>query len=315
MPASVIESTISNAVVVRLGVTDPPLTDAISQNNRVVEDLQEVFFYMRPLLSRTPVINGATGSVINPADQFGNNVSYQWADEDVATEGEYSGWWQFTRSSVDSGGSQEASPEFPIIITDHGPGLRVPTGAILDGVADHMPTTFAALRDDPRFGDRYLQRYATLIQIKVMGQAVEPDNEITQYALPLLDYFSKRVAHALCTPAIDYWGRQRKTITAQSPVEVTAYPDMIQALELLRDRLHRELIEDWRQLRYDVPGLPNRKVEVLPMSDMNWRDDRGFMHAIPPKTKDPYLMPNLLTGVWGVWEFTLGLFPDTRFYP
>ena len=301
MPASVLQSTIVGAVIVRLGVTDPPLTDSIQQNGKAVTDITSASFFMRPLLSRTPVINGATANLIT--DSFGNNVSYQWASGDVTNEGEFSGWWQFIRSSSPN---QQSSPEFPIIISDHGPGLRTPTGAILDGVADHMPITFAALRDEPKFGDRFLQRYATLIQIKLTGTYVQPDQEIVQYPLPQLDYFSKRVALALCTPAIDYWARQRKTVTAQSPTEISSYPDMIAALEKLRERLHRELIDDWRQLRYDAPGLTQRKVEVLPMSDLA---------CVPMKTKSPYLFPRLVAGAFGSFEFTLGLFPDTGFYP
>lgn len=312
MPTLLDTKPIRQTIILPVGIIDPAFTDIIKQGERTIEDIEEVKFYMRPLLSREPVIKGEKGGKIEPVDEEGNNVKYQWTLENVSTEGEYMAWWWFKREK-----NEYETPEFPITFSDHGPGTGVKTGGIVDGASDHLPTTINALRNENNFGERRLQKYATLIQIRVTGTYVQPDEEISLYSLPLLDYFSKRLAFELCSPGIDYWSRQHKTITAQGPTEISSFPEIIKSLENLRERLRCELEQDWRDLRFLVPKLPQRRAIPMPSSSMEFEEcteqngtlirresPRGYM------TKDPYLTQPLKTGYWGAFDpLTLGFYP------
>lgn len=309
MPTTV-QSSVKNPIILPLGVAGP-FTDLITKNNGQSVNLEEVKFYMRTFFSREPFIEGESAEVIDNVS--GENVKYVLTEENVAKEGEYFAWWSFME-----GGIEYQTPEFPIIISDHGPGIGVETGAIVDGVSDHMPITAEALKKDYTFGERRMQKIATLIQLRVLKEAVSPDQEIIVYELPLLDYFSKRVALELCTPGIDYWGRQKKTATSiQGPTEITSFPDMIQTLEKLRNRLVIELEENWRELSFFIPELKQRKAIPMPASSLEFHEQpeingtlrrrlvpRGFV------TKDPNDMQRLETGWRGDYDlFTLGLWP------
>ena len=300
------------ALVLPVGITDPPLYDKISANENLVDlEKAEVKFFMRPILSRTPTTNGEKGEAIWPPNKEGYNIKYMWHINDTV-EGEKMAWWWFKK-----GEEVFETPEFPITFSDHGPGIGVKIGAIFDGVYDHMPVTVDALRKSPTFGERRIQKYATLIQLRVMGEYVQPDEEIEKYSLPLLDYFSKRVALELCSPGIDYWGRQHKTISANYPTEMTSFPETVKSLESLRNRLKKELEQDWRDLRFLVPNLPQRKAMNFPASTTEYSEhydaDGNMIRRRQPAeyiTKNPELTGELLTGVSGLFgSLTLGFFP------
>lgn len=254
---------VRDAVIVQLGQTQPSLFDIITYENQTVDFSSGgvAVFFMRPLLSRTPVINGSAATTLFPVDQYGNNVRYDWQMSDVVIEGQYMGWWGYEFV----GGSLAETPEFPIVITDHGPGYGIQTGVVVDGISEWMPTTVRALREDPDFGDRFLQKHADYVKRVVMGQVVSPDQEIS-YDPALVEYLSKRTAVRVITPAIDYWSRQYRSVQSQGPSEVGTYPDMIQSLNELHARLCHELPGDWRQLQMLVPNLPQLRVESAPMT-------------------------------------------------
>ena len=107
---------VKNPIILPLGVTEPAFTDTITENGQTVNNIESVKFYMRPLLSRVPTLNGKTGEVINPVSEEGNNVKYKWELEDRSVEGEFMAWWGFN-----IGGHEHQTPEFPITISDHGP--------------------------------------------------------------------------------------------------------------------------------------------------------------------------------------------------
>ena len=307
-----------NAIEVPLGVPGTFVKDIIKSGEETTNtEGAEVKFYMRPLLSRIPSINGAKGKPKWPTDEVGHNVEYEFKKADVASEGEYMGWWGFVLKGETA---EQQTNEFPIVITDHGPGFGTNTGAIVDGAGDFMPVTFNALKNDPSFGDRRLQKYATLVQIRVLKTYVQPDEEVTAYELPLLDYLSKRTALALCTPGIDYWSRQPRTMNAVSPTEMVSFPDMISNLEKLRDRLVKELEENWREVQALFPTVAQRRVVPMPASSLEF-----FERAEPngklirknevetPVTKDPSLYPKIETGWWGYYDmYAFGFFPPTN---
>lgn len=70
-----------------------------------------VTFYMRPIGSSTPKVNGAAAVIDTPST---GSVHYAWAAADVDTAGNYLGWWRVTTA-----GQYEDTPEFLIIVTDH----------------------------------------------------------------------------------------------------------------------------------------------------------------------------------------------------
>jgi hypothetical protein len=260
---------------------------------------------VRPYASRTPLIDKASAVPLAPPDLDGNNVRYDWGPSDMATlgEGDVFAWWWFQIP----GAAPQETPEFPLLITDHGPGLGTQTGAIVDGAARFLPVTFDYLQRDTRFGDRMLQRTSSLVQQKVLGYVTPVDQE-DQIPDVLLDWLSKRVAIDLITPGIDYWSRQLRTATSSGAGgnEVSAFPDMIRSLQDLRVTLAGELAEDWRQVQLLVPGTPNRK--VVPMPASTYLDPlRPWL--TPRVTKDPQVVQPLLTG-WVPWSFgSLGAWP------
>jgi hypothetical protein len=267
-------------VVQTVGVTQPNLYGIISAPDGgtiVWNQGDTVTFFMRPLLSRVPVVSGAA-TTISPADSEGHNVLYAWQSSDVALEGEFMGWWGY----VPFGGSLAETPEFRVIITDHGPGYGSPTGVVVDGLSMSIPITAERLRQAPEFGDRFLQAHADYVKRIVMGVVVSPDLEV-EYDPALVEYLSKRTALRLISgPAQDYWARQYRQVSAQNPSEQATYPDMLQSLETLRRRLGREVVQDWRQLQYLVPGLPQLRVEPAPASSLG-HDHRRRR----PVTRDP----------------------------
>jgi hypothetical protein len=254
-------------------------------------------FSLRPLTSRTAVIAGNTAVVLTPPDLNGNNVRYDWSGSDMTTagEGNFFGWWGYTVP----GGSLQETREFPIWITDHGPGTATETGAIVDGASRHLPVTFNALRNDARFGDRRMQELSNLIQLKVLGAAVTPDGE-AQYPELLIDYLSKRLALDLITPGIDFWSRQIRTSSSTQVAEMTSYPDMIAGLKELKASLARQLCHDWETVQLFLPSTPNYKVIPMPTSSLL---------GIPHKTRSPQHMPRLQTGLVGWNDEDLGFFP------
>ena len=257
---------------------------------------------VRPLESRTAVLS-KPATVISPFDAQGHNVSYTWQSSDITAlgEGDFMAWWTFTLP----GAQAQDTPEFPLLVSDHGPGLGTQTGPIVDGVAAFMPVSLNALRNDARFGDKWLQQQANVVEIRTLGYTVDPNQESTLNPV-VVDYLSKRLALGLTKPAIEFWSRQMRTSTSTQTSEVTSYPDMIATLKELKNELVMELKQEWRDLLLIVPGLPQRKVVPLPQSSIGGPNDP---HCWEPNTRSPREMPELKTGgygwglAWGVWPF------------
>lgn len=277
-------------IIVPTGLTEPSVYYSIIGPNGSQQNMSgaSVMFLMRPLLSRVPVVSESATTIV-PADTNGNNVVYNWSAGDTAIEGPYMGWFAYELPAT----AMAETPEFRIMITDHGPGFGTPTGAIVDGINQWLPTTLRALRNDPSFGDRMLQRHAEYIQMIVMGTVVAPDLEVV-YNPALVDYLSKRTAVRIIPAAKDYWSRQPTAVSAQGPSENASYPNMLASLDALCMRLNHECAQDWRQLQRIVPGLPQLHVEPRPMSSLG---DPSLLNQRP--TPDPALTrPPELGGPW-----------------
>jgi hypothetical protein len=253
---------------------------------------------MRQIYSRLPVLDGVEARGFEP-DPNGFNIAHDWITSEVEEEGEYMGWWSFTLP--DENHPQE-TPEFPILITDHGPGEGTQTGAIVANVGAEIPVTFDALRNDPRFGDRFMQAKAELIKIRVLRQNCSPDEE-KNFNPVLVTYFSKRVALELIPPGIDYWSRQHRTVTTTGTSEVASYPDMIASLTKLKATLYCDCAELWQELQFIVPGIIQVKPLHLPTTSI-----AGDPRAEEPLTINPENTQPLETGGFG-WDLSLGVFP------
>jgi hypothetical protein len=279
------------------------LYDTIIFNGAVVQMIAgtTVVFSVRPLASRAASISNAAVAIY-PTDTDGHNVRYDWQPSDILTlgEGDFMAWWTFTLPSS----SAMDSPEFPLLITDHGPGTGTKTGAIVAGVTAFMPVTLSALQNDDRYGDLWLQQQAEVIKLRTMGTTVSPDSE-QDLGVVFIDYLSKRLAFHLTTPGIEYWSRQWRTTTSTQTSEVASYPDMIASLRQLRQRLVHELAQEWRDLMAIQPGLAMRHVMPLPATTLGdpTNPHNGYISR-NPRSNDPLYTGGRGFGLeYGVYPF------------
>jgi hypothetical protein len=286
--------------------TDAPgsLYDSILVAGRV-QDMTgaTVLFYVRPLQSRVPLLNGVTGVPIVPPDNSGNNIRYDFQPSDITTlggEGDFMAWWKFTLPSL----APQETPEFPLLLSDHGPGTGTQTGAVVAGATAFMPITLDNLRRDERYGDKWLQQQAEVIKLRVLGTSITPDTEDTIETV-LLDYLSKRLALQLIPAGIEYWSRQMRTATSTATSEVTSYPDMIASLKELGSRLCCELEQQWRDLLVLQPGLAVRTVIPMPASTLG---DPNQPWISGYNTRSPRVTDILKTGGWG-WDMDFSGWP------
>jgi hypothetical protein len=269
-------------VIVYVGVTQPSLYHVVQSSvDGSAPSLAGavVTFLMRPLTSRTPVVESAAVAM-SPPDNDGHNVRYDWAPTDVAVEGLYMGWFLYQLAGEST---PTESDEFAITITDQGPGVGVQIGSIVDGVSAWIPTTVARLKEDPDFGDRFLQQHSAYVQQVVLGDVLSPDAEATLNPM-LLDYLSARLARRLIVPAKEYWGRQYRQVLTNGPGESASYPDMLALLDDVAMRIEHELPSMWRQLQAVVPGLAQTRVEPTPLSSLG---DPATNPYSGPITQDP----------------------------
>lgn len=280
-------------IVVTVGLTQASLYDVVQQDDGSAfawTGGETVTFSMRPLLSRTPFISSAAAVTLDPpVGDDGFNIRYDWQDGDRSIEGPYMAWWGIELE----GSSFQETDEFPLLVSDHGPGIGTPTGAVVDAMGQFMPVTFMAMRDDPSFGDRYLQRFADRAKRETMNAVIPVDEEIG-YDPQLVDYLGKLGAKHLCIPAKDYWMRQWRTRTTQSPVEISSYPDQVAAINQLYVQLCGELPDDLRQLRFYLGStIPVAKSRPAPASTLDHRRhttlDPNFTPA--PRVGGPHWQP------------------------
>jgi hypothetical protein len=240
-----------------------------------------------------------TASTLVPTNSNGQNVMYTWQTGDISVmgEGDFMAWWNFTLP----GASPADTPEFPIFVTDHGPGVGTQIGAIVMGVTAFMPVTLSALQNDERYGDRWLQQQAEVIKLRTLGTTVSPDSE-EGLGVVFVDYLSKRLALQLVNPGIEYWSRQWRTATSTQTSEVSSYPDMIASLKELGRRLVRELAQEWRDLMVLQPGLAVRHVMPMPATSLSAELDPGYI------TRNPRRNESLMSGGRG-WGLEYGNYP------
>lgn len=285
-------------VVVYTGVTQPSLYYQITNSvdgSTVDTTGATLVFFMRALESRNPVVFAAAVALA-PPDNDGHNVRYDWQASDVAVGGPYMGWFSYQLPSMTEPAETE---EFRIMITDHGPGYGTETGAVVDGISMFVPITLSKMREEPTFGDRFLQMHADYVKQVVMGTVVSPDLEV-DYDQFLVQYLAKRTALRIIPPALDFWGRQPTSMLTSGPAEQLAFPNELQNLAVIAERLGRELPGDWLQLQAIVPNLPQLRREPMPLSSLG---DPQTQPWVGPVTKSPQETARQRTGGphWPAW--------------
>lgn len=109
-------------------------------------------------------------------------------------------------------------------------------GIVGRAVASIMPLTWDNLKESPIYGEAQLSRRIQMVKHRILGSTLA-DSDESEYSLLLVDYISKCIALDLIPTAIEFWMRQKVTITTTGTSETTAFTDPIPALKDLAKKL------------------------------------------------------------------------------
>lgn len=243
----------SEPIKLNVGITTPSLTDTVTVNGGP-QDLTgaTVKLRVRPNNSATLKVN-STASITNAT---GGRVQYDWGVADLDTEGEYRAWWFITLS----GGRIFETPEFAVIVDAHAPGFGVTTGVLAQRVREHIPIAYHALVNDERYGEPTIQSRVDMIKFKLFATIVDPALEATVYDRFLQEYVGKLSTLALIPAAADYWSDRLVQEGTTGTNENVQYPDRIDAIW----RLHERLLLEVKEMDPLVTGIIRRNKGRFP---------------------------------------------------
>ncbi len=121
-----------------------------------------------------------------------------------------------------------------IYIDDTAPGL------VEELVRSEMPRTWDALARSPLYGEELLRTKIESVKYGILPADLAAASE-SSYAKPLLNYVAKCVARDLIPPAIEFWMREKITVTTTGTSESTSFADPITALRDLDKKLAIEI--------------------------------------------------------------------------
>jgi hypothetical protein len=264
--------------VIYTGSDGQALVDIITIDGKPLDLTgKTVKFKMRHASSDVLKVN-ASASVTDADD---GAVSYTWTDANLDTPGEYYCWWE-----IKSGSATLDTPETLIVITKHSPGIRTTTGAFYEFAKSYLPVTWRHLEQEQ--GDDTLQNRVEIIKLKVFNQEIAVEDE-ADYDIRVQDYIGKLVAISVIPSAIDYWMNQHQTLSATGTNENVSYPDRIEALEKLREKLIAEVAEA-QDIIEDIIGVPT----IVPLTGtpgLSLGKDEGFATPLPQEHFHPYAFP------------------------
>ncbi len=133
---------------------------------------------------------------------------------------------------IDAGGGYTYSSI--IYIDDTAPGL------IEELVRSEMPRTWDALARSPLYGEELLRTKIESVKYGILPADLAAASE-SSYAKPLLNYVAKCVARDLIPPAIEFWMREKITVTTTGTSESTSFADPIASLRDLDKKLAIEI--------------------------------------------------------------------------
>lgn len=155
----------------------------------------------------------------------------------VEWEADVAGHWVY--EWLTTGGASRKGGEFDVI----GSLLSEPTNGIVGrAVASIIPLTWDNLKESPVYGQAQLASRINLVKHRILGTVVAEADE-SSYSMMLVDYISKCIALDLIPTAIEFWMRQKITITSTGTSETTSFTDPIPALRDLQKRLTVEVAQ------------------------------------------------------------------------
>lgn len=257
------------------GVTSPSFSDHILENGKEI-DLTgaTVKFQLRDTSKNTLKIDTA-GTVENQTTDKGG-VRYDWTSTDLDTPGEYSAWWHVTLASS----KILKTDPIILIVDDHlSSGLGVTTGEIYQRIKGHIPNTINALSRDPRYGDIKIQQKIDLSKFRLFSTSVSAQYEATTYNPLVLDFLAKKSTIEIIPSAVDFWMDSPQVVNTTGTDEVVSYPDRIDALWRIYERLSIEVEKLEAEVLSDIPttirrGIPaatdTRSEDMITSDPQDW---------------------------------------------
>jgi hypothetical protein len=236
-----------------------------------------VKFKMRHANSDVLKVN-ANAAIENATE---GQVSFTWSDAYLDSPGEYYSWWE-----IKSGSATLDTPETLIVVTKHSPGIRTTTGAFYEYAKSYLPVTWKHLEEEQ--GDDTLQNRVEIIKLRVFGQEIAVEDE-ADYDIRVQDYIGKLVALSVIPSAIDYWMNQHQSLSATGTNENVSYPDRIEALEKLREKLAAEVAAD-QEIIEAIIGIP-AFVPLNATPGVSGGKDEGFTTPLPQEHIKDYAFP------------------------
>lgn len=274
-------------ITVFQGATSPSLATQITVAGKVF-DLTgyTVRFRMRAWNGSATVVDAAA-TIDTPTT---GSVHYDWAAGDTANVGGFMGWWHIAASV---GSKNFDTPEFPIVIDAHSPGVGVVTGAIVAQMSAHLPMGVAGLRKDHRYGDTFLQNAADLIKYRMLAPAdFQSATGESSYHPILVDWLAKLACLEIAPAVREFWMVQYQTesVNTGSNVELSTYPDRMKALDETLKNLARQVEADRHFVLQFFPNLVETRRGNFPSTS----------NVTPFKTDDPNLYPVPDAGGMGI---------------
>lgn len=209
------------------------------------------------------------GSVVSvtPTSSVTGHWTAQW---DVDAAGRWVFEWLTSGPSIRQGG------EFDV----KGSLIASPIhGLVGRSVASIIPLTWDNLKNSPIYGEAQLSRRIEATKHRLLGVTMAESDE-SGWSVLLVDYISKCCALDLIPTAIEFWMRQKITITTTGTSETTSFSDPIPALRDLQKRLTVEVAQ--LAGSPDIVALSTQRGEAPGLSG---NDDDTFV------TENPFDFP------------------------
>lgn len=275
-----------DSFVIYSGSDGQILSDQIKKEGRPYDlTSATVRFKMRNAENSTVVIDSA--ATIEDAET--GQVSYAWSDADLADRGEFYGWWRVVNPDT----TDLETQEFHIIITEHAPGLRTRTGAFYLHAKSQMPVSWRHL--EAEVGDYILQTKVEIVKKQLFATDIAVEDEINE-DIRVQSYVGKCVTLSVIPMAIDYWMNQHQTLSATGTNENVSYPDRIEALNKLYERLVAEIAKEQDEIAAIIGVTTVKPLTSVP--GVSGGTDEGFATPLASDNFFPYSFPPLDNVNW-----------------
>lgn len=163
---------------------------------------------------------------------------------------------------------------------------------------DELPETWDALSEVSSFGSSSLDRRINREIKRVLGGV--PTKEAQEVLDDVLvEYIAKRAAKSLIGPGIDFWSKQKTSMSAGT-TEQAGYTDRSLSLKELDKRLTAEIAALWLEVGPNLPLRPRRTGSAPHVAQAG---DTGTVGGTPAFTPSPFDLPP----AYGPPETTAGL--------